>query len=190
MAIIKYSAQEFGAIGAPSGVTLEYAGKSGKNSAIAFTGSDYTVTSGTQGEVLRVVKAVMLAHWLVKDKETALRINNDGIRSKLRATTPYRIHIVDVNGKKVKTYDLAQSEWAKIGLMPTTKDLERSMRDKKQYVHRAAVAMLEALHFRLDLPLEDGKIDKAVEQDLNKAQISADAEKTLAKKVEKEKVVA
>ncbi len=152
MAIRKISAHDFGSIGATSGVTLEYAGKDDKSTAMLFTGEEFTVTANTQDEILRVVKNVMFAHWLVKAKETELRQDNDGIRSKLRATTPYKIHIVNADGVTVKVYDLANSEWARIGLMPTKKDMERSVRDIKSYVHKAAVATLEALKFRVEFP--------------------------------------
>lgn len=172
MAILKYSSIEFGEIGAVNGVTLEYAGKDGKNTAIAFTGKDYEAINKTQGEVLRVVKNVMLAHWLVKNKETDLREFNDGIRTKLRATTPYKIHIYNNKGEKIKVYDLAQSEWAKIGMMPTKKDLERSLRDKKQYIHKAAIAMLEALNFRIELPKEEPAQNTELENDTTIAQNS------------------
>jgi hypothetical protein len=96
----------------------------------------------------------MSAHWLTKAKETELRQQNDGIRCKLRASTPLKIHIHTDKGETVKVYDLENSEWAKIGLMPTKVDLERSKREKSQTIHKAAIAMLEALKFRVELPKE------------------------------------
>jgi hypothetical protein len=165
MAICKLNAEQFSAMGRDfSGIVLEYAGKDGKNSAIHFFGADYEVTGKTQDEMLRVVKNVMLAHWLTKAKETELRQSNDGIRCKLRASTPLKIHIHTNGGETVKVYDLENSEWAKIGLMPTKVDLERSARDQKKTVHSAAVAMLEALKFRVELPKEDKKEAENVEQ--------------------------
>ena len=156
MAISKLNAEQYAAMNSNfSGVVLEYAGKDGKNTAIHFFGLDYEVTGKTQEEMLRVVKNVMVAHWLTKAKETELRQSNDGIRCKLRASTPYRIHIHTDKGETVKVYDLANSEWAKIGLMPTKVGLERSERDKKKTIHGAAVAMLEALKFRVELPKEE-----------------------------------
>jgi hypothetical protein len=153
MSISKLNAEQFSAIGKNfKGVVLEYAGKEGKNTAILFFGADYEATGKTQDEVLRVVKNVMLAHWETKNKETVLRESNDGIRTKLRASTPLKIHIHTDKGETVKVYNLEDSVWARVGLMPTKKDLERSAREQKKYVHGAAVAMLEALKFRLELP--------------------------------------
>jgi hypothetical protein len=161
MAISKLNAEQFSAMNSNfKGVVLEYQGKDGKNSAIHFFGVDYEATGKSQDEMLRVVKNVMLAHWLTKAKETELRQSNDGIRCKLRASTPLKIHIHTDKGETVKVYDLENSEWAKIGLMPTKVDLERSARDQKKTVHSAAVAMLEALKFRVELPKEDKKDDK------------------------------
>lgn len=200
MAISRLNAEQFAQLGAKGGVTLEYAGKDGNNSAIAFFGADFEPKAKTQDEVLRVVKNVMLAHWTVKDKETVLRADNDGIRCKLRATTPYRIHIYTDNGEKIKVYDLADSEWAKIGLMPTKKDLERSTRDQKQYIHKASIAMLEALNFRLELPKEEKadkpqkaeKAERAIDKALTNAKNAAEKEVDTAKVADKplEKAVA
>jgi hypothetical protein len=165
MAISKLNAENFSALNSNfSGVVLEYAGKDGKNTAILFFGVDYEATGKTQDEMLRVVKNVMLAHWLTKAKETELRESNDGIRCKLRASTPLKIHIHTDKGETVKVYDLENSEWAKIGLMPTKVDLERSARDQKKTVHGAAVAMLEALKFRVELPKEEKAEPKKPEQ--------------------------
>ena len=36
--------------------------------------------------------------------------------------------------------------------MPTKKDLERSARDRKKYIHNATKALMEALNFRVELP--------------------------------------
>jgi hypothetical protein len=165
MAISKLNAEQFSAMSSNfKGVVLEYAGKDGKNSAIHFFGLDYEATGKTQDEMLRVVKNVMLAHWLTKAKETELREANDGIRCKLRASTPLRIHIHTDKGEIVKVYDLESSEWARIGLMPTKVDLERSARDQKKTVHGAAIAMLEALKFRVELPKEEKTEVKKTEQ--------------------------
>jgi hypothetical protein len=158
MSISKLNAEQFSAMGKNfKGVVLEYAGKDGKNTAIHFFGVEYEPVNGTQGEVLRVVKNVMLAHWVTKSKETELRESNDGIRTKLRASTPVCIHIHTDKGETVKSYNLEDSVWAKIGLMPTKVDLERTQREQKQTIHRASVAMLEALKFRVELPKEEEK---------------------------------
>jgi hypothetical protein len=156
MSISKLNAEQFFAMSKNfKGVVLEYAGKENKNTAILFFGADYEATGKNQNEVLRVVKNVMLAHWMTKNKETELRESNDGIRTKLRASTPLKIHIHTDKGETVKVYSLEDSVWAKIGLMPTKKDLERSAREQKKTIHGAAVAMLEALNFRVELPKEE-----------------------------------
>jgi hypothetical protein len=158
MAISKLNAEQFSALNSNfKGVVLEYAGKDGKNSAIHFFGMEFEATGKSQNEVLRVVKSVMHTHWLTKTKETELRETNDGIRTKLRASTPYRIHIHTGKGETVKVYNLEDSVWARIGLMPTKVDLERSNREQAKCVHRAAIAMLEALNFRVELPKEAEK---------------------------------
>ena len=158
MAISKLNAEQFSAMSKNfKGLVLEYQGKDSKNTAIHFFGADYEATAKTQTGVLRVVKNVMLAHWVTKCKETQLRESNDGIRTKLRASTPLCIHIHTDKGETVKVYSLEDSVWAKIGLMPTKVDLERSQREQKKTVHGAAVAMLEALNFRVELPKEEEK---------------------------------
>jgi hypothetical protein len=153
MSISKLNAEQFSAMGNSfKGVVLEYAGKDGKNTGIIFFGKDYEATEKTQDEILRVTKNVMLAHWEVKGVETVLREKNDGIRSKLRASTPLKIHVRTDKCELVKSYNLEDCVWARIGLVPTKKDLERSHREQKRCVHEAAKAMLEALNFRLELP--------------------------------------
>ena len=168
MAISKLNAEQFSAMSKNfKGVVLEYAGKDSKNTAIHFYGVDYEATGKTQNEVLRVVKNVMLAHWVTKTKETQLRESNDGIRTKLRASTPLCIHIHTDKGETVKVYNLEDSVWAKVGLMPTKVDLERSSREQKKTVHGAAIAMLEALNFRVELPKEEEKPAENVAENTN-----------------------
>ncbi|MDR2810450.1 MAG: hypothetical protein LBB84_07845, partial [Tannerellaceae bacterium] len=58
-------------------------------------------------------------------------------------------------------YQLDESVWARIGLVPTKKDLERSVRDYKKAIHAATKASFEALGFRLELPKEEKKADNA-----------------------------
>lgn len=142
---------------AEPGVIFEYAGKDGKNTGLIFFGKDYEATAKTQDEVFRVLKNVVATFWEVKTKETALRESNDGIRSKLRASTPYRIIVRSAKGETIKDYALEDSVWARIGLMPTKVDLERSVRDRKKYIHNAAKALMDALNFRVELPKEEAK---------------------------------
>ena len=135
-----------------AGVIFEYAGKDGKNTAMHFFGADYEATVKTQDEMFRVLRNVVTTFWEVKTKEALLRESNDGIRSKLRAGTPCRLIIRTSAGVPVKVFDLDASVWARIGLMPTKKDLERSARDRKKYIHNATKALMDALNFRVELP--------------------------------------
>lgn len=153
MAISKLNAEQFAnmAVNA-AGVIFEYAGKDGKNTAMHFFGTDYEATARTQDEMFRVLRNVVTTFWEVKTKESLLRESNDGIRSKLRAGTPLRLIIRTSAGSTVKIFDLDASVWARIGLMPTKKDLERSARDRKKYIHHATKALMEALNFRIELP--------------------------------------
>ncbi len=153
MAISKLNAEQFAnmAVNA-AGVIFEYAGKDGKNTAMHFFGDDYEATARTQDEMFRVLRNVVTTFWEVKTKESLLRESNDGIRSKLRAGTPLRLIIRTSAGSTVKIFDLDASVWARIGLMPTKKDLERSARDRKKYIHHATKALMEALNFRVELP--------------------------------------
>lgn len=158
MAISKLSADQFANLASnASGVIFEYAGKEGKNSALQFFGKDYEPSAKTQDELFRVLKNVVSTFWGVKTAENSYRETNDGIRSKLRASTPFRIIIRTDKGETVKVYDLADSVWAKIGLMPTKVDLERSARDQKKYIHNAAKTLMDALNFRVELPKEEQK---------------------------------
>ena len=54
----------------------------------------------------------------------------------------------------MKRFDLEESVWAKIGLVPTKKDFERTARDYKKAIHAAAKASFDALGFRVALPRE------------------------------------
>lgn len=134
-----------------------------------FFGADYEATVKTQDEMFRVLRNVVTTFWEVKTKESLLRESNDGIRSKLRAGTPHRLIIRTSAGITVKIFDLDASVWARIGLMPTKKDLERSARDRKKYIHNATKALMEALNFRVELPKdiaqpEEVQIEQPAEQ--------------------------
>ena len=126
-------------------------------SAQHFFGEDYEAKISTdakenENELFRVWRNVVATFWSVKLKETQLREDNDGIRSKLRASTPARIIIRSENKLLVKEYELEQTVWQKIGLVPTKKDLERTARDFKKAIHAATKASFEALGFRVELP--------------------------------------
>ena len=103
-----------------------------------------------------------------------LREDNDGIRSKFRASTPSQIIIRNKKGDLVKEYILDESVWAKIGLIPTKKDLERLQDKNREYnkeLFKATKASFDALGFRVNL-----KEKTAVEVALDNAAIEATAE--------------
>lgn len=144
-----------------------------KETAQHFFGSDYEPKDKSQNEIFRVWKNVVMTFWAVKAEEIKLREANDGIRSKLRATTPCAIIFRTANGETVKRFDLEESVWAKIGLVPTKKDFERTARDYKKAIHTAAKASFDALGFRVALPREETKptetkAEKTIEQPAEK----------------------
>lgn len=153
MAISKLNAVQFANLANnAAGVIFEYAGKDGKNTAMHFFGADFEATAKTQDEMFRVLRNVVTTFWEVKTKEAILRKANDGIRSKLRASTPFQLIIRTSKGDTVRKFALDESVWAKLGFMPTKKDLERSASDRKKYIHDATKALMDALNFRVELP--------------------------------------
>lgn len=179
MATSKLNAEQFENLSSKAkGVILVYAGKEGKDTAQHFFGADYEVKDKSQDEMFKVWKNVMMTFWAVKAEEKKLREDNDGIRSKLRATTPSRIIFNDVKGENVKTYELDNSVWAKIGLVPTKKDFERTARDYKKAIHAATKASFDALGFRVDL--KDKKNSIPVDKALDKAEKEVAKDEMLA----------
>ncbi len=162
MATCKLNAEQFSHfISDFAGVMLVYrsTNRDGVTSETAqhFWGEDYEVSNifsdpkEMENEVFRVWKNVVATFWSVKQKEMELRQDNDGIRSKLRASTPAEIIIHTSNRIRVRRYELEESVWSKIGLVPTKKDLERTARDFKKAIHAATKASFDALGFRVDL---------------------------------------
>ena len=75
--------------------------------------------------------------------------------------------------REIKKYDLTDSVWARIGLVPTKVDLEKSNRDFQKTIHAAAKAIRNAMNFApnlasLEKPTEKttktGKAEKVAEQ--------------------------
>lgn len=162
MATSKLNAEQFANLSSNfAGVVLVYnsTNKDGETTSTAqhFFGADYEPKDKSQDEIFRVWKNVVETFWAVKSKETVLREDNDGIRSKLRASTPTAIIFKTNNGETAKRFDLEQSVWQKIGLVPTKKDLERSARDYKNAIHRATKASFDALGFRMEFAKEAEK---------------------------------
>lgn len=161
MAISKLNSEQFaGTETGLKGIIFVYNGKDGAQTALHFFGKDYEPADKTQNEVFRAIKNVVNTFWSVKETETKLREDADGIRSKLRASTPSAIIIRTEKGEKVNVYDLTESVWARLGFVPTKKDMERSARDKKKAIHNATKAIFEAMNFRVTLPKETAEPKK------------------------------
>lgn len=165
MATCRLNSEEFVNLeNSAKGVILVYTDTKGKKSGQYFFGEEYVPASKTQDAVFRVWRNVVATFWNVKQVELGLRKDNDGIRSKLRATTPSEIIFRADNGD-VKRFSLEFSVWSKVGLVPTKKDLERlsKARDLKDAIHRAAKASFDALGFRVQLAKEE-KIPASITQ--------------------------
>lgn len=104
-----------------AGVILVYTGSTGSQTALRFYGDDFTPKNGKQDEAFRCWKNIYTVFRTVKQTENELREKNDGIRSKLRAGTPSQIYFVTEEGVVVQTYELSDSIWKSVGLVPTKK---------------------------------------------------------------------
>ena len=152
----KFNADQFANMNTHvAGIIFVYAGKDGNDTAMHFSGKEYEMTAKTQDEFLRVMRNLKTAFWMVKEKETELREKNDGIRCKYRVSTPTAIYVNMVNNERAKMFKTECSDFSKFGFFPTKKDMERSARDKKKYIHVSTIAMLEALNFRVEFPKAD-----------------------------------
>lgn len=157
MATCKWNSEEYAVLeNSSKGVILVYTDAKGKKSAQYFFGEGYVPANKTQDAVFKVWRNVVATFWNVKHVELGLRKDNDGIRTKLRASTPSEIIFRAENGD-VKRFQLEFSVWSKVGLIPTKKDLERlsKARDLKEAIHRAAKASFDALGFRVQLAKEE-----------------------------------
>lgn len=137
-----------------AGVLLVYTGSTGTQTALRFYGDDFTPKNAKQDEAFRCWKNIYTVFRTVKQAENDLREKNDGIRSKLRAGTPSHVYFVTAEGKVVQTYELADSIWKSVGLVPTKKDLEKTGRDLKKSINDAARASFTAIGMRDLLPRE------------------------------------
>lgn len=160
----KFNADQFANMNTHvAGIIFVYAGKDGNDTAMHFSGKEYEMTAKTQDEFLRVMRNLKTTLWLVKEKETELREKNDGIRCKYRTTTPTTIYVNMANKERAKVFETKDCDFSKFGFFPTKKDMERSARDKKKYIHASTIAMLEALNFRVEFPKAEITTDAKVE---------------------------
>lgn len=180
MATVKLNAEQFENLKEnAAGIIFVYTSKDGQSTAQHFFGKDFEPKkfdikdkkdTRQEDEFFRVWKNLVSMIWATKDAEMSFREDNDGIRSKFRAGTPSKIIINSDNNENLKTYQMEDSVWAKIGLMPTKKDLERTARDYKNAIHNATKASFKTLEFRTEDYLRaKEKEAKSIEDALNKA---------------------
>ena len=166
MATSKLNKEQYATLSSFAGIMLFYnsTNRDGETVQTAqhFFGKDFEPADKTDDEIFRVVKNMVATMWHTIAEEKKLRQDADGIRSKFRATTPAEIIICDKNRNRIKHYDLTDSVWARIGLVPTKVDLEKSNRDFAKTIHAAAKAIRNAMNFAPNLSsLEKaGKADK------------------------------
>lgn len=188
-----------------AGILFVYTSSNGTQTAQHFFGTDFEpkkieVTDKNdkrqEDELFKVWKNIISTLWAAKDAEMTFREDNDGIRSKFRASTPSKIVINSDKGVNIATFEMDSSVWAKIGLMPTKKDFERTARDYKTAIHRATKASFDALKFRTEDYLkqkekEAKEVEKALQNASKQASATNDKAKDDIKETEKdEKLVA
>lgn len=113
--------------------------------------------------------------WHTIAEEKKLRQDADGIRSKFRASTPAEIIICDNKSRCIKKYDLTDSVWARIGLVPTKVDLEKSCRDFAKTIHAAAKAIRDAMNFAPNLATVEKAAKKSAKVETAQSEVTAKA---------------
>lgn len=155
MATSKLNKEQYANIGTFAGIMLVYnsTNRDGETVQTAqhFFGKDFEPADKSDNEIFRVIKNMVATMWHTIAEEKKLRADADGIRSKFRATTPAEIIICDKSNNRIKRYDLTDSVWARIGLVPTKVDLEKSNRDFAKTIHAAAKAIRDAMNFAPNL---------------------------------------
>lgn len=123
-----------------------------KDSAIIFGGSDFALETLSETDIFHAWRQIVNVFWETYAKQRELQQDNGGIRTKLKTATPHSIVFTNANRTRTKTIDVAGSVWSKIGLIPTTRDLEDAEtakpRDWKKNINRIAKASFDALKFR------------------------------------------
>ena len=87
------------------------------------------------------------------------------------------IRLLDKSNNRIKHYDLTDSVWARIGLVPTKVDLEKSNRDFAKTIHAAAKAIRNAMNFAPNLASLE-KAEKTAKKNGGKATGKAEGEAT------------
>lgn len=117
---------------------------------IHLGGAEFVPESTTADEVFRVWKNAIKIHWDAKRSGAGLKVDNGGIAVKLRASTPAEIIVRKTDGKTVLRWDAESSIFARVGIMPTAKDLQELTRDYKKKMHKAAKASFDALKMKFE----------------------------------------
>ncbi len=179
MATTKLNKEQYANISAFAGVMLVYnsTNKDGETVQTAqhFFGADFEPADKTDDEIFRVVKNVVATMWHTIAEEKKLRQDADGIRSKFRASTPAEIIICDNKSRCIKKYDLTDSVWARIGLVPTKVDLEKSCRDFAKTIHAAAKAIRDAMNFAPNLATVEKAAKKSAKVETAQSEVTAKA---------------
>lgn len=173
--ITNYNNEQFSQVSndALIGVTLVY--RSGKTevrtTATNLGGEEFIPKNGTADEIFRVWKNVIKTFWTFKGLEAGLKVDNGGIATKLKKSTPSEIIIRKADGKAVLRWVAEDSIFSKVGIIPTKKDLDEVVRDYKKKMHKAAKASFIAL--KTKFKFEDEKEATEVVSDAPKTEEAA-----------------
>lgn len=123
-----------------------------KNSALVFSGSEFELEDLKAETIFNAWKRIVAIFWETYAKQRELQKDNGGIRSKLKTATPSAIVFTNKNRTASKTINVESSVWAKIGLIPTTRDLidheTDTPKDWKKNIHKITKASWDALKFQ------------------------------------------
>jgi hypothetical protein len=137
------------------GVTLVYVSASGE-SAIYLSGEAFTPEDKTEDEIFRVWKNTVAAHWNAKLEESGLKVDNNGIGVKLRASAPAYIVIRSKGGEQAFRWNKSDSIYDRVGLLPTKADIQevkvgtKTKRTFKKDIHKVAAASFAALKSKFE----------------------------------------
>lgn len=165
--ITKYNSVQFSEVSNNqlAGVALVYRSerKDGTvvETCIHLGGPEFVPENGTQDEIFRVWKNALKLHWDAKRSEAGLKVDNAGIAVKLRASTPTEIYVRKVDGRTAFKWDAESSIFARVGIMPTAKDLLELARDYKKKMHKAAQASFAALKTKFEFDAAEPVVESA-----------------------------
>lgn len=154
--ITKYNSVQFSEVSNQqlAGVALVYTSvnREGeeRSSCVHLGGEEFVPANCTEDEIFRVWKNVIKLHWDAKRLEAGMKVDNGGIAIKLRGTTPSQIVVRSESGRAKFVWYKDDSVFDRIGIMPTTKDLQELARDYKKKMHKAAAASFKALKTRFE----------------------------------------